>query len=123
MWEVASPLPSFYLHMSFYLVHDSSAVRAKSEKDEASDTLEIHLFRAFKGVAAQRADHSEPTVILLKKSAIEIIDGDYEAPSHQHAFVGETRVPDAGRLRVIELGIYKIVSGWLIVAALGSVPQ
>jgi hypothetical protein len=87
-------------------------VAAESEKDKAPEVLEAHLFKAFRGVAAQRADHCERTVFLIKKSAIEIIDGDYEAPGHKHAFVGETRVPEAGCLRIIGRVVYKLVKSW-----------
>ena len=114
MWEVVSlsPLPSFYLRQGFYSRTIPCQVKAKSEKDEAPEVIETHLFKAFKGSAAHRADHSERSVFLLKRSAIQIIDGDYEAPAHQHAFVGETRDPDVGCLRAIGLSIYKVVKSW-----------
>ena len=90
----------------------SFQVKAKSEKDDEPEVIETHLFKAFKGSPSQRTDHTERSVFLLKKSAIKIIDGDYEAPAHQHAFVGESRAPEAGCLRVIGLSIYKVVKSW-----------
>jgi hypothetical protein len=81
----------------------------KTGKDDAPATLETHLFKGFNGVAAQRADHCERTVFLIKKSAIEIIDGDYDPPAHQNAFVGETRVREAGFFRNLGRSFYKVI--------------
>jgi hypothetical protein len=81
----------------------------KSEKD-AVEVVETHLFKGFKGVPAQREDHCGRAVYLLKKSAIDIAE-DYEAP-HNHAFVGDTRVIEAGCLRHYGRSLYKMVKGW-----------
>jgi len=88
-------------------------VKATSEKDDAPEVIETHLFKAFKGGPSHRADHVQRSVYLLKKSAIEIIDGDYEAPTHQHTVVGESRVPEVGCLRTIGIIIYKTLRSWL----------
>jgi hypothetical protein len=84
----------------------------ESEKDEAPEALETHLFKAFRGVGTQRAEHCERSVWLIKKSAIEILEEDYKAPAHNHAFVGETRVREAGCLRSFGRSFYKIVKDW-----------
>ncbi|KIM84795.1 hypothetical protein PILCRDRAFT_817596 [Piloderma croceum F 1598] len=84
----------------------------ESEKDEAPEALETHLFKAFRGVGTQREQHCERSVWLIKKDAIEIMDEDYKAPAHNHAFVGETRVREAGCLRSFGRSFYKIVKDW-----------
>jgi len=84
----------------------------QSDKDDAPSVLETHLFKAFKGDPAQRADHCQRAVFLIKKSAIEIIDGDHDAPTHQHAFVGETRVREAGCVRSYWRSFHKLLKDW-----------
>jgi hypothetical protein len=71
----------------------------KSAEDEGG--IETHLFRAFKGTAANRAEYTERSVYLIKKSAIEIIDGDYDVAEHNHTYVGEARNRAAGCWRSI----------------------
>jgi len=84
----------------------------KSEKDELPEAIELHLFKGFKGLGAQRHEHCQRDVFLIKKSAIDIIDNEYEAPEHNHAFVGETRVREAGCLRSFGRSFYSIVKAW-----------
>ena len=113
MWEVVRTLTSMSATISHSTTIYFPQVEAeKSEKEELPEVIETHLFKAFKGVASQREDHCERTVFLIKKSAIEIIDGNYDAPTHKHTFVGEPRVREAGCLRAFGRGFYKVIKDW-----------
>jgi hypothetical protein len=109
MWEVVRALSSLCLRKSFHFIPQVQT--EESEKDEAPEVLETHLFKAFRGVGTQREQFCERSVWLIKKSAIEIMD-EYKAPAHNHAFVGESRVREAGCLRSFGRSFYKVVKDW-----------
>jgi hypothetical protein len=112
MWEVVRTMTSMSATIPILPTISFPQVEAETEKEELPEAIETHLFKAFKGVASQRADHCERTVFLIKKSAIEIIDGNYDAPAHKHTFVGGPRIREAGCLRAFGRCFYKVVKDW-----------